>query len=98
MATYVALFRLTDQGLQNLKKAPDNLELSRAFFGPVMGVRLKQVFLVTGQYDGIAILEADSDHALARMMLTVGSFGNIRTETMRAFTEEEFRNILSELP
>lgn len=98
MPTYVALFRLTDRGLQDLKKAPDNLDLNRAFFGPVMGVRIKQVFLVTGQYDGVAILEADSDHALARMMLTVGSFGNIRTETMRAFTEEEFKNILAELP
>lgn len=98
MPTYVALFRLTDRGLQNLKKVPDNIELNRCFFGPVMGVRTQQIFLTTGQYDGVAILEADSDQALARMLLTVGSFGNIRTETMRAFSEEESRKILAELP
>lgn len=98
MSTYIALFRLTDRGVQAIKKTPDNLELNRAFFGPVMGVRLKAVYLVTGQYDGVAVLEADSDQALARMLLTVASFGNIRTETMRAFTEEEFKNILAELP
>lgn len=98
MPTYVALFRLTNQGILKIKKTPDNLELARAFFGPVMGVHVKQFFLVTGQYDGVAVLDADGDQALARMLLTVGSFGNVRTETMRAFTEAEFKEILSELP
>lgn len=98
MPIYITLFRFTERGMQNIKQAPDMLDLNRQGFGPVLGVRMKEVFLVTGQYDGVAVLEADNDEAVAKMLLTVGSFGNVRTETMRAFTEEEFRKLIPALP
>jgi uncharacterized protein with GYD domain len=63
-----------------------------------MGAELKQVFLVMGQYDLVIIAEAPDDETLAKLLLATGSQGNVSTQTMRAFSEDEFRKIIAGLP
>jgi uncharacterized protein with GYD domain len=98
MPTYIVLARFTQQGMQSLKKTPIGLEMQKEAVGPAMGVKVKEIYFVTGQYDAVAILEAPNDTVLAKYVLTVGSLGNVRTETLRAFTEDEVRKLTEELP
>ena len=63
-----------------------------------MGGELNQFYLVMGRYDMVVIGEAPDDETAAKLALAIGSQGAIRTETLRAFTEEEYRTIISALP
>jgi uncharacterized protein with GYD domain len=63
-----------------------------------MGAEIKQFFLVVGQYDMVALVEAPDDETMAKLALFLGSKGNVRTETLRAFTEDEYREIIAGLP
>jgi uncharacterized protein with GYD domain len=96
MPAYIALLRWTPQGLQNVKQSPSRLEAARRGF-KAAGVKMKDFYLVTGQYDMIAVLDAPDDAALAKALLSAASQGNIRTETCRAFTEDEYRQIIGGL-
>ena len=62
------------------------------------GGELKAFYLTIGRYDAVAIAELPDDTALAKMALALGALGNVRTETLRAFNETEFRKIVGELP
>jgi uncharacterized protein with GYD domain len=63
------------------------------------GAELKQVYLVMGQYDAVAVVEAPNDQTLAKVALAQAALGAFRsTETMRAFTEEEVAKIVAGLP
>ena len=97
MATYITLIRYTQQGIQNMKESPERLEKAKEII-KAAGGDLKAFYLTMGQYDAVAIGEAPSDEEYARTMLTVASAGAISTETLRAFTEEEYKNIVSGLP
>jgi uncharacterized protein with GYD domain len=97
MATYVILFSYTRQGMDRIKESPDRVDAARRSFRE-MGAELKQFFLTMGQYDGVVIVEAPDDETMARAALATGSLGNISTETLRAFTEDEFRNLVRALP
>jgi uncharacterized protein with GYD domain len=97
MPTYVGLLRWTPQGLQNVKQGPSRLDAARKTF-EAAGIRMKDFYMVTGQYDMIAILEAPDDLALAKTILNLGSLGSVRTETCRAFTEDEYRRVIADLP
>jgi uncharacterized protein with GYD domain len=96
MPTYISLCRWTQQGAQKMKESPARLDAGRKAFQSE-GVRIKEFFMTTGKYDSIIVVEAPSDEALARAMLKLVSQGSITTETMRAFTEEEYRRIMSAL-
>jgi len=97
MPTYVTLFRWTQLGIENVKLSPTRLDAARELFRQ-MGGELKSFHIVMGQYDAVAIAEAPDDETMARMILAATSHGGVRSETMRAFTEEEYRKIVSELP
>jgi uncharacterized protein with GYD domain len=97
MPTYISLLRLTQQGMQNIKESPNRVAASRKAFENAGG-RLRDIYVVTGQYDFVAIMEAPDDEAAARMALSLGALGNVRSETMRAFSEEEYRRIVGALP
>ncbi|HJW83373.1 MAG TPA: GYD domain-containing protein [Anaerolineae bacterium] len=97
MATYIILIRYTQQGVQNIKDSPARLDAAKKAF-QAMGAELKQWFLVMGQYDAVAVSEAPNDETAARLALAVGALGNVRTETLRAFTEDEYRKIVAGLP
>ena len=97
MPTYISLLRYTQQGIAAIKQAPTRLEAAKQAYKKVGG-ELKAFYLTIGQFDAVAIAELPDDTALARMALALGAMGNVRTETLRAFNEAEFRKIVGELP
>ena len=97
MPTYITLFRWTQQGVEKVRESPARLDKARQLFQS-MGGEVKAAYSVMGQYDFVIISEAPDDETIARISLTAGSQGAVRSETMRAFTEDEYRKIISELP
>ncbi len=96
MPTYIVLAKWTRDGLQKMKESPARLDAGRKAF-EAAGVKMKAFYMVMGQYDMLTVAEAPNDAAMAKANLAVVSKGAIQTETLRAFTEEEYRKILSEL-
>ncbi|HSU29771.1 MAG TPA: GYD domain-containing protein [Bryobacteraceae bacterium] len=96
MATYLTFLKWTSQGLQNVKQSTSRLDGARKGF-EAAGLKMKDFYMVTGQYDMVAVVEAPDDLALAKAILTLGSQGNITSETCRAFTEDEYRAIIGGL-
>ncbi len=97
MATYITLLRYTHQGVTTIKDAPGRVDAARKAFRS-LGAELKALYLVMGQYDFVALIEAPDDTTAAKASLALGSKGNVSSETLRAFTEDEFRSIVSALP
>jgi uncharacterized protein with GYD domain len=96
MPTYVSLVRYTDQGIRTIKESPARLDLAKKAF-QAAGGELKQFYLAMGKYDIVIVAEAPNDEVAATVTLGLGSMGNVRTETLRVFTESEFRNIVGSL-
>jgi uncharacterized protein with GYD domain len=96
MPTYVTLLRWTSEGVKNVKESPSRLDAARKAF-QAAGVTLKDFYMVTGRYDMVIISEAPDDIALAKATLSVASKGSVQTETLRAFTENEYRTIVGSL-
>ena len=97
MATFISLLRWTQKGIENVKEGPGRLDAARTAFRAV-GAEIKSFHLVMGRYDAVVISEAPSDEAVAKALLSICSRGTVQTETFRAFTEDEFRKIVSALP
>ena len=97
MPTYITLVRYTREGVMNIKDSPARLEKVKELFKSVGG-EMKAFYLTMGQHDAVAIGEFPNDEAVAKAALTAASAGAISTETLRAFTEEEYRNIIAGLP
>jgi uncharacterized protein with GYD domain len=96
MPTYIAMLKWTPQGLRDLKESPSRLDAARKGFEKA-GARMKDFYLVTGKHDMIAVIEAPDDATLAKALLSTMSQGSVTTETCRAFTESEYRQIMSGL-
>ena len=92
MPTYIIRFRYTARALENIKETPGRLDAFKDFFQS-QGIETKAFYLTMGQYDGEIVVDAPDDETLARTILAWTSRGSITTETVRAFTEEEFRRI-----
>jgi uncharacterized protein with GYD domain len=97
MATYMSFVKWTDQGIKHAKDAPKRLDAFEAAVKAVGG-KLKDVYLVTGEYDLIVITEAPNDEVVARLSLATAMQGNVLTVTSRAFTREETTRIIAGLP
>lgn len=97
MPTYVTLLNWTDQGIRNIKESPARLDAAKEAFESA-GAKIKEFFLVTGQYDMVIVSEAPSDEVVAKLALAVASLGSVRTLSARAFTEDEYRKIIADLP
>jgi uncharacterized protein with GYD domain len=96
MPTYIAFLKWTPQGLQNVKQSPSRLAAARKGF-EAAGVKMTDFYMVTGRHDMIAILDAPDDMSVAKAILGATSQGSITSETIRAFTEEEYRRIVGGL-
>jgi uncharacterized protein with GYD domain len=94
MSTYIILVRWTSQGLQKIKESSSRLEAGKKAF-EAAGIRQKAFYMVMGRYDMVTIAEAPDDATLARALLSLASQGNLQTETLRAFTEDEYKKIIS---
>ncbi len=97
MPTYITLGSYTQQGIEKIKDSPSRLDAAKQAF-KAAGAELKAFYLVTGKYDFVVIAESPDDMTTAKLALVLGAQGNVRTETLRAFTEDEFRKIVAGLP
>jgi uncharacterized protein with GYD domain len=97
MPMYIGLYKLTDQGVKNIKDAPQRIEeaikAAEAAGGKVLGV-----YTVMGEYDFVSIGEFPNDETVLTLALAMGAEGNVRTTTLKAFTKEEFAGIVKKLP
>jgi uncharacterized protein with GYD domain len=96
MATYIVLTSFTDQGIRNVKestKRADGVrELAKKF-----GVTAKEFFWTLGTYDVVAIFDAPDEASMTALGLAIGAAGNVRTQTMRAFSKEEMNGIVHKM-
>ena len=97
MPTYISLASFTQKGIEQIKEGPDRLEAARKEF-EALGARIKDFYLVMGQYDMVVIVEAPDDETVAKLALIIGARGTSRTVTLRAFPEADYRRIVGELP
>jgi len=97
MATYVSLVRFTDQGMRNVKEAAERIATAEKLFAQV-GARINEIYLTMGRYDYVVVMEAPDDEAATKAALAVSSLGNVRTETLRAYTRLEIGEIIGGLP
>jgi uncharacterized protein with GYD domain len=95
MATYVVLAGFTDQGIRNVKDSPDRLGAFRAM-AEKLGVKLKSAYYTVGAFDIVVVLEG-SDEAVMSTLLKLGSLGNVRTQTLRAFSPEDMKGIVGKI-
>jgi|SRR5829696_6399636 len=96
MPTYIALLTWTGQGVKNVKDSPSRLDAGREAFKKI-GVTIKDSYLTMGPYDLVCIIEAPDDEAFATAMLSLGAQGNVKTETLKAFTEDQYRKICASI-
>lgn len=94
MATYIALIDWTDKGVQNFKDSVDRYEAAEGQMGSI-GVKFTSIYWTLGVHDIVSVIEAPDDETLAAGLLAVAGQGNIRTTTLRAFSADEMRNVIS---
>jgi len=97
MTRAIILMKLTEQGIKDIKNAPRRIEEGIKGF-EAMGGKVTDFYSVMGEYDYVAITEAPSDEVAMTFLLALGSLGNIRTTTLKAFTREEFAQMVKKLP
>src|ERR671933_798368 len=96
MANYIVLINWTEQGIKNVK---DTIKRAKSFEGAIekAGGKSLGMFYTMGRYDLVAIVEAPTDEAITSVLYSLGSLGNARTETLKAFSIAEAANIIEKL-
>jgi len=97
MPTYISLIQYTQKGMEKIKESPARLDHAKKGY-EAAGGKIKEVYLVMGEYDIVVIAELPNDEAAAKLALTLGSAGNIKSRTSRAVTEAEYRKLVQSLP
>jgi uncharacterized protein with GYD domain len=93
MATYIMLCSFTDQGIRNVKDTTKRAEVVKDA-AKRYGANMKDIFWTMGQYDIVVTVEAADDASMSAFALAVGAAGNVRGQTMRAYSKEEMNGIL----
>ncbi len=96
MPASIILMKYTPQGLANIKDSPERIKQAKAA-AEKMGIRVIGVWVTMGEYDLISIGEGP-DEAAATFSLALSKLGNVTTQTMHAFSEDEFAQIVAKLP
>ncbi len=97
MVTYVVMMKLTDQGIKDIKNAPQRIEAAAKAI-EALGGKLTGFWLTAGRYDYVATAEMPSDEVGMTYLLGLGAAGNVKTETMKAYTREQFAEFVKKLP
>jgi uncharacterized protein with GYD domain len=97
MATFITLAKYTQQGIQSVKDSPKRLDAYKSA-AQRAGATVRGFYLTMGRYDIVVVVEAPDDETAARLALATGALGNVSTETLRAFNEDEFRKLVASLP
>ena len=96
MPNYFMLLNWTEQGIAKAKASPKRLDAGRKAFKK-MGVEIKDTYLTMGPYDLVCVIEAPDGQTAAKAILSLGAAGNVRTLTLPAFTEDQYREIVGSL-
>ena len=96
MPTYIVLGNFTDQGIRNVKDSPKREDAFRSLCGTV-GAQVRDVYRTMGRYDLAAVIEAPDDVTMSAIAYSLGSAGNVRTETLRAFSRQETDTALAKM-
>jgi uncharacterized protein with GYD domain len=96
MVTYITLVSFTDQGIRNVKQSPQRAQAFREQ-AEKAGARVKDIYWTLGSYD-LVTMDAPNEETAMALLLATGSMGNIRTQTLKAFSAEEMKSILAKMP
>ena len=96
MATFISLVNFTDQGIKTIRDSPERFNVFKSM-AEKMGLSIKSVHWTIGRYDLVTVVEG-SDEAYTSTLLKLGSLGNVRTETLRGFSVDEFKKIIGKMP
>jgi len=97
MPTYIALLNWTEKGIAAIKGSAERLDAGRQAFKKA-GMEIKETYSTMGRYDLVCVIDAPDDETYAKAMLSLGAQGNVSTETLKAFSEDQFRKIVDSLP
>ena len=97
MAKYISLVKYTAKGIEKIKESPARLDAFKQLCES-MGAKLDGFYLTMGRYDLVTVVDAPDPETVAKLLLTTISGGAISSETLPAFTEAEYRKVISELP
>ena len=96
MVTYVVLAKFTDQGIRNAKESPKRADAFKKM-AKTFGVTVKDIVWTQGRYDIVTIVEASDESSVMSLNLSLDALGNVRTETMRAFSAAEMTTIVGKM-
>lgn len=96
MAIYVILGNFTEQGIRNIKGTTKRAEAFRNF-AKKMGVNVKEIYWTMGRHDIVTVIDAPDDATATGLLLAAGSLGNVRTETLRAYTARDMEKVLKRI-
>src|SRR5438045_7913881 len=93
MAMYISLIQFTEQGIRNVK---DTVKRGDAAIGEAekMGMKIIEEFWTMGAYDVVVMFDAPNDETMSAFLLKIGSMGNVKSQTLRAFRKEEMEKLL----
>ncbi|MCW4042096.1 MAG: GYD domain-containing protein [Candidatus Bathyarchaeota archaeon] len=95
MPHYIILGNFTEQGIKNVRQAPKRDEEARQMIEQAGGKM--QIYYTLGEYDFVAITEMPDDESMTKFLLQTGSLGNVRTKTLKAWTESDSTKVISQL-
>jgi uncharacterized protein with GYD domain len=93
---YISLIQFTDQGIRNIKDTVKRGDAAMAE-AQKLGMKITEEFWTMGAYDVVVIFDAPNDETMSAFMLKIGSLGNVKSQTLRAFRREEMENILAKI-
>ena len=97
MPTFVSLLTFTQKGSEAIKQSPERVEANMKA-AAALGIEIKSVYALMGDYDWVVVMEAPDSATAARLALAASSRGSVTTKTMPAFSLDEFREIVAGLP
>ena len=94
---FISLFNFTDQGVRNVKDTVKRGNAFRETAESKFGVKVRELYWTLGQYDVVAVTDAPDEETATALALSLGALGNVKTQTLRAFTAEEMNVILAKM-
>ena len=92
MSTYLMLLNWTDQGIRNIKESPKRMDAAKKL-AKDLGGEIKTVYMTQGTFDLALVADMPSDEKTASFLPKLGSLGNVRTTTLKAYSEDDYRKI-----
>ena len=97
MPMFIMSLSWTEQGIRNIKDAPKRAQAARELAKKI-GIDIKEVYLTSGEHDLVVMVDTPNGDNVAKFAMALGSQGNVRSRTVRAWPESEMRKLISELP